>query len=93
MPSLLNTNEPDCNFLIDSRSQTHTQYNVGYWTPFLKRIEPLASTFEETVTMAGDLFAAGFDDPDSPEEDGQDFYTRILIGGRVCSNFNENGTK
>ena len=54
----------------------------------MRNIEPPAITFGDLITLRGDFYASQFNETDSDE----DFYTRILIGGRGCDSRTENGT-
>lgn len=77
------------------------QYRTRFeTTPRLQTLQPLATLPNSPVTFGGSFFATGFqdaddgDDPASPDIDDEsdDFFTRILIGGRSCSHMLENGT-
>ena len=59
----------------------------------MRNIEPSAATFDEVITFVGDFFASSFNDTDGDTDDGQDVYTRILIGGRGCRHEREDGTE
>ena len=61
-------------------------------TPLLQGISPLAFLFGEPITLSGRLYAYNFDDADDAGSDSAlDFFTRILVGGLVCSNTDANG--
>ena len=69
-------------------------------TPLLQTLRPLASPPNSPVIFGGRFLATGFqdaddsDDPNSPDRDDEsdDFFTRILIGGRSCNHMKEDGT-
>ena len=74
------------------------QYNRRS-SPFLRGLDPLTLLCGEALTLTGDLYAIGFGDPDDDLEETtrdddapNDFFTRILVGGRDCSHVKEDGT-
>ena len=70
------------------------QYRVGaHWTPELTYLLPFANVAGSHVTVRGTFRASRFDTADvDPATDGDDTFSRILIGGRGCSNQRDNGT-
>ena len=78
------------------------QYYIwSYVTPFITTISSYASSGNTPITLGGYLYSIGFDDPNDPETSvfnidrdykKKDFYSRILVGGRVCDHMRENGS-
>lgn len=69
-------------------------------TAYLMDISPLTSTPGAPLTLSGTFRATDFDDSDDPkdpqstdtDDEGDDYFTRILIGGRGCNHMKEDGT-
>lgn len=58
----------------------------------MQQLDPPALTCGETVKLSGRLYASTFSDPDTLNETQLDAFTRILVGGSVCSPTDGNGT-
>ena len=72
-------------------SPASLQYQRSFWTPVQRAVEPSAITFGDLITVSGDFFASSFNDTDGDSE-GQDVYTRILVGGKICNPNMDDGT-
>ncbi len=76
------------------------QYYLNGPTRNLRNILPLASLPGAPITLFGTFRATGFEDADDPKDpdstdtdnEGDDYFTRILIGGRGCDHMREDGT-
>ena len=77
--------------------QYHTSTTI---TPRLRNLSPLASLHGAPVTLEGFFRAVSFDDPEDPKDssstdkdnEADDHFTRILIGGRACNHMKEDGS-
>lgn len=78
-----------------------SQYRVsGSYTAALRNLIPLASLPGSPVTLNGTFRATGFEDPNDSKDslstdkdnEGDDYFTRILIGGRGCNHMKEDGS-
>ncbi len=66
----------------------------------LRTLRPLASPPGSLIILGGSFRATGFQDANDPkdpqstdqDDESDDFFTRILIGGRSCSHMREDGT-
>lgn len=67
------------------------QYNLGFWTPIVRNIEPSAGTFGDVLKFQGYFYASSFGDPDGENE--ADVYLRVLVGGRGCDQNDANQTE
>ena len=84
---------------VDHKYVAILQYRPSS-SPNLMDISPLASTPGTPLTLSGTFRATGFDDSDDPkdpqstdtDDEGDDYFTRILIGGRGCNHMKEDGT-
>ena len=76
------------------------QYRVRGSTPEFRTLQPLASPSGSVLAIGGSFRATGFQDADDPkdpdstdrDDEGDDFFTRILVGGRGCSTMREDGS-